>query len=33
MNSTAPKARNVKQKLAQVQMKVLVVGVLPTSGS
>ena len=33
MNSTAPKAKNVKQKLIQVQLKVLVVGVLPTSGS
>ena len=33
MNSTAPKAKKVKQKLIQVQRKVLVVGVLPTSGS
>ena len=33
MNSTAPKAKNVKQKLIQVHRKVLVVGVLPTSGS
>jgi hypothetical protein len=33
MKSTRPKARKVKQKLAQVQTKVLVVGVLPTSGS
>ena len=33
MNSTAPKAKKVKQKLIQVQWKVLVVGVLPTSGS
>jgi hypothetical protein len=33
MNNTAPKAKKVKQKLIQVQRKVLVVGVLPTSGS
>ena len=33
MNSTAPKAKKVKQKLIQVHRKVLVVGVLPTSGS
>ena len=33
MNSTAPKAKKVKQMLIQVHMKVLVVGVLPTSGS
>ena len=33
MNSTPPKHRNVKQKLAQVQMKVLVVGTFPTSGA
>ena len=33
MNSTTPKAKKVKQKLIQVQTKVLVVGVLPTSGS
>jgi hypothetical protein len=33
MNNTAPKAKNVKQKLIQVQRKVLVVGVFPTSGS
>jgi len=30
MNSTAPKAKKVKEKLIQVQRKVLVVGVLPT---
>ena len=33
MNRTRPKHRKVKQKLAQVHTKVLVVGVLPTSGS
>ena len=33
MNSTTPKAKKVKQKLIQVQRKVFVVGVLPTSGS
>jgi len=33
MKSTAPKAKNVKQKLIQVHRKVAVVGVLPTSGS
>ena len=33
MNITTPKAKKVKQKLIQVQTKVLVVGVLPTSGS
>ena len=33
MNNTAPKAKNAKQKLIQVHRKVLVVGVLPTSGS
>ena len=33
MKSTAPKAKKVKQKLTQVQRNVLVVGVLPTSGS
>ena len=33
MNSTAPKAKKVKQKLIHVQRKVLVVGVFPTTGS
>jgi hypothetical protein len=33
INSTAPKAKKVKQKLIQVHRNVLVVGVLPTSGS
>ena len=33
MKSTAPKAKKVKQKLIQVHWNVLVVGVLPTSGS
>ncbi len=33
MKITTPKAKKVKQKLIQVQWKVLVVGVLPTSGS
>lgn len=33
MNNTTPKAKKVKQKLIQVHLKVLVVGVLPTSGS
>ena len=33
MKITKPKAKKVKQKLIQVQRKVLVVGVLPTSGS
>jgi hypothetical protein len=33
MNSTRPKAKNVKQKLIQAQRKVFVVGALPTSGA
>jgi len=33
MKRTPPNAKNVKQKLAQVHMKVVVVAVLPTSGS
>ena len=33
MNNTNPKHRKVKQKLAQVQMKVEVLGTLPTAGS
>jgi hypothetical protein len=33
MNSTTPRAKKVKQRLIQVQMKVFVVGVLATSGS
>jgi hypothetical protein len=33
MKMTTPKAKKVKQKLTQVQKKVLVVGVLPTMGS